>query len=588
MEGTPIMTSPSAQFVAPAQADQFLLEVADTITNTLDLDTLMARVAELVLRIIPYEVFAILLLNEKTQELRIRFQIGHAKEVEKLRIRMGEGVTGAAAQRREPVLVNDVQKDSRYIGVPGIASELAIPLITKNKVIGVIDIEAAQPGFFNEEHQRLLALVASRIAVGIENARLYTRVARQAKTLTVLNEISREITSILHVDALLKRIGELLSRLIDYQMFSILELTDDGLVHRFSLRFKQAIQVKHDIQLGAGIVGYAALHREAVLVPDVTKDPRYIQINPETRSELAVPLIYKDRVLGVLDLEHTRRGYFTDEHVRTLTTMAGQVAIALENARLYERIEQQERRLQKDMQLARELQFRLLPPTFPKLRNAEVFARFLPARAIGGDLYDFVRYGAGECEPCTGLVIGDVSGKGAPAALYAAMVSGILRSHAGDQPGPAKIMGLINHSLAEHRIDGQFVSIIYALWNDELRELKIANSGLPRPVFVRDGELQRVEIMGLPLGLFDTVEHDEMTFECRPGDLMVFFSDGLVDATNRDGELFGRVGVERVIARNAHRSAEEVVNALFHAATKFADFSTPYDDQTAVALKISS
>src|SRR5690606_27999769 len=148
------------------------------------------------------------------------------------------------------------------------------------------------------------------------------------------------------------------------------------------------------------------------------------------------------------------------------------------------------------------LQFRLLPAEFPKLRHAEVFARFVPAQAIGGDLYDFVRYG-GDCAPCTGLAVGDISGKGAPAALYAAMVSGILRSQAGSQPGPAELMRLINDSLAEHRIDGQFVSIIYALWNDDLRELKIANSGLPRPVFWRDGNLQRVEITGLPLGLFD-------------------------------------------------------------------------------------
>src|SRR5690242_18759218 len=118
MMESPAMTSPStSHWVPPSQADQFLLEVADTITNTLDVDTLMARVAELVRKIIPYEVFAILLLNEKTQELRIRFQIGHAKEVEKLRIPLGQGVTGTAAQRREPVLVNDVRQDGRYIGV---------------------------------------------------------------------------------------------------------------------------------------------------------------------------------------------------------------------------------------------------------------------------------------------------------------------------------------------------------------------------------------------------------------------------------------------------------------------------------------
>lgn len=574
----------------PSQAvetDHFLLQVADAVNTTLDLDTLLERVAELVRRVIPYEVFAILLLNDKTQELRIRFHIGHPKEVEKFRIRVGEGVTGVAAQRREPVLVNDVLRDSRYIGLPGINSELAIPLITKNKVIGVIDMESKQAGFFTEEHKRLLSLVASRIAAGIENARLYTRVARQAKTLTVLNEISRELTSILNVDQLLKRIGELTSRLIDYQMFSILELIDNKLVHRFSLHFNEAIQIKHDIPIGEGFVGYAALHREAVLVPDVTKDARYIQLNPETRSELAVPLIYKDRVIGVLDIEHTRKGYFTEDHMRTITTLAGQVAIAIENARLYEHVERQERRLQKDLELARELQGRLLPATFPALKNAEIFARFIPARAIGGDLYDFLNYPAhGDSEARTGLVIGDVSGKGAPAALYAAMVSGVVRSHATDQPGAAEMLSRINGSLHEHRIDGQFVSIIYALWHDHSRLVQIANSGLPRPIFVRNGELNRVEAVGLPLGLFDSATYDEVTFECLPGDLIVFFSDGLVDARNTAEELFGRDGIEKVVAENAGGSAEEIVNAIFHAVASFSTRMETYDDQTVVALKV--
>ena len=162
--------------------------------------------------------------------------------------------------------------------------------------------------------------------------------------------------------------------------------------HRFSLRFQENIQLKHDVPLGDGLVGYAARHNEAVLVPDVSKDPRYISLNPETRSELAVPLIYKDKVIGVLDLEHTRRGFFTDDHKRTVTTLAAQVAIAIENARLYEEIARQEKRLERDLALARELQFRLLPQSLPTLKNLEIAAKFVPARAIGGDLYDFVNY----------------------------------------------------------------------------------------------------------------------------------------------------------------------------------------------------
>src|SRR6202047_1750844 len=374
-----------------SEVEPLLLEVADVVNTTLDLETTLKRVAELVRKVIDYEIFAILLLNEQRQELYVRFHVGYPAEVaDRLRVKMGQGVTGRAAQTRQAVLVADATQESFYLeAVPNVRSELAIPLIVKNRVIGVIDIEAREKGYFTEEHKRLLTLIASRMAVGIENARLHTRTSRQARTLMLLNEIARELTSILNVDELLKRIAELLSRLIDYQMFSILLLDAAGekLQHRFSLRFQENIQLKHDISLGKGLVGYAVQHREAVLVPDVSKDPRYILLNPETRSELAVPLIYKDKVIGVLDLEHTKRGFFTDDHKRTVTTLAAQVAIALENARLYEEIALQEKRLERDLALARELQFRLLPQSLPKMASLEVAAKFMPGKALGGDLH---------------------------------------------------------------------------------------------------------------------------------------------------------------------------------------------------------
>jgi len=569
-----------------SKIEPFLLEVADVVNTTLDLDTTLRRVAELVRKVIDYEIFAILLLNEKTQDLRIRFQVGYPKEVaERMRIKVGDGVTGMAAQRREAILVGDVAKDGRYISaIPEVRSELAVPLIIKNRVIGVIDIESLQPDHLTEEHKQLLTLIASRVAVGIENARLYTRTTRQARTLLLLNEIARELTSILNLDQLLKRIAELLSRLIDYQMFSILLLDASGekLQHRFSLRFQENIQLKHDVPLGKGIVGHAAQHKHAVLVPDVSKDPRYVPANPETRSELAVPLIYKDKVIGVLDLEHTRRGFFTDDHKRTVTTLAAQVAIALENARLYEEIARQEKRLERDLELARELQFRLLPQSLPKLPHLELAAKFAPARAIGGDLYDFVSYSLSR----TALVIGDVSGKGAPAAIYAALVSGILRSHAPIEPGPAEMLRAVNFSLGERRIDGQFVSLIYAVWDDERQTLQVANSGLPRPLYWHDDRIEIIEATGLPLGLFDDADYDEFTFNAKPGDKFVFFSDGILDARNEAGELFGRSRVEQIVTNSDGVSAEDLVNSLFDAVAEHASGVETFDDQTVVVIKV--
>ena len=580
------METVAAQPDLQSKVDPLLLEVADVVNTTLDLDTTLRRVAELVRKVIDYEIFAILLLNEKTHELRIRFQIGYTREVaERTRVKVGEGVTGVAAQRREPILVDDVSQDPRYIpAIPGVRSELAVPLIIKNRLIGVIDIESPQPNHFTEEHKRLLTLIASRMAVGIENARLYTRTTRQARTLVLLNEIARELTSILNVDELLKRIGELLSRLIDYQMFSILLLDATGqkLQHRFSLRFQENIQLKHEIPLGRGLVGYAAEHKEAVLVPDVSKDPRYIKLNPETRSELAVPLIYQDKVIGVLDLEHTRRGFFTDDHKRTVTTLAAQVAIAIENAQLYEQIALQEKRLERDLALARELQFRLLPPSLPKLANLDIAAKFVPARAIGGDLYDFVNYSLSR----TAIVVGDVSGKGAPAAIYAALVAGILRSHAPMEPAPAEMLSAVNFSLGERRIEGQFVSLIYAVWDDENRVMRVANSGLPRPIYCHDGQVQVIEATGLPLGLFDDAEYDEFTFRAKPGDMFVFFSDGILDASNGAGELFGRGRLEQIVNSDPNASPEAVVKAIFKAVAEHASGQDAFDDQTVVAIRV--
>ena len=477
------------------------------------------------------------------------------------------------------------QKIQRYISaVPNVRSELAVPLIIKNRLIGVIDIESPQPNHFTEEHKRLLTLIASRMAVGIENARLYTRTTRQARTLVLLNEIARELTSILNVDELLKRIAELLSRLIDYQMFSILLLDEAGekLQHRFSQRFQENIQLKHEIPLGRGVVGYAAQHKQAVLVPDVKKDSRYIQGNPETRSELAVPLVYKDKVIGVLDLEHTRRGFFTDDHKRTVTTLAAQVAIAIENAQLYEQIARQEKRLERDLAMARQLQFRLLPPTLPKLAHLDIAAKFVPARAIGGDLYDFVGYSMSR----TAIVIGDVSGKGAPAAIYAALVSGILRSHAPIEPGPAEMLSAVNFSLGERRIDGQFVSLIYAVWDDRNRTLQVANSGLPRPIYCHDGKIEIIEATGLPLGLFDDADYDEFSFRAKPGDMFVFFSDGILDATNKAEELFGRERVGEIVAANSNASADEMVELIFQAVAEHASGVEAFDDQTVVAIRV--
>jgi sigma-B regulation protein RsbU (phosphoserine phosphatase) len=580
--------------VEPLQLD-FLLRLADALNTTLDLNTLLHRVADLVRAVIDYRIFAILLVNDRTHELWMRFQVGHTPDVERIRVKLGRGISGSAALERRSILVEDVSKIENYIDAnPSVRSELAVPLIVKNRVIGVLDLQSEQPGFFTADHQRLLELTASRVAIAVENARLYTRVSRQAQTLTVLHEISREITSILDPDDLLERIGTLMKRVIDFQMFTILLWNErtERFEHRFSTRYGERVNRKRTVALGQGLIGAAAAERMPILAPDVRKDPRYVAENPETRSELSVPLIYKGKVIGVIDLEHTKVNYYNEDHQRTLTTLASQIAISIANARLYQRIHEEEQRMERDLDMAHEVQLRLLPQEIPQPRHADIASSFSPARSIGGDLYDLLDYGEG----CILIVLGDVSGKAAPAALYAALVSGILRSLARQRMQPAQLLATLNAQLQERKLDSQYVTMLIALWNDAEQSMLLSNAGSVQPLLLShrkrtltsDLRVERIGIAGFPLGMFPGAEYDQMRLQLEPGDLVVFFSDGITDAVNSRGEQFGEERLCTLLNQHptASLSAHQAVDAIREAVMTHQSGTTHFDDETVIALHV--
>jgi phosphoserine phosphatase RsbU/P len=586
----PHATDPKIR-VEPLQVD-FLHNLADALNTTLDLNTLMHRVADLVRAVIDYRIFAILLINERAQDLRMRFQIGHTSEVERMRIKLGRGVAGQAALLRKSLLVEDVTLHENYIDAnPNVRSELAVPLVVKNKVIGVLDLQSETLAYFTLEHQRLLELVASRMAIAVENARLYTRVSRQAQTLGVLNDISREITSILNPDDLLERIGQLLKRVIDFHMFTILLWNDRTQLfeHRFSSRFGERVTRERTIGLGEGLIGTSAQLREPILAPDVRKDPRYVEANPEVRSELAIPLVYKGEVIGVLDLEHTRVNYYNEDHQRTLSTLASQVAISIANAKLYQRIHEEEQRMERDLDMARQVQLRLMPSHPPKLERVEIAAEFVAARSIGGDVYDYLDYGPGR----SALAVGDVSGKAAPAALYAALVSGILRSLAPQRLSPAAMLAALNDQLQERKLDSQYVTMLMAVWDDGNQTLQIANAGSVQPLFVaanpdltQPPTVRTILAEGFPLGLFPNAEYEEFTLSTRPGDLIIFFSDGIVDAINATGDMFGDERLKSLLESQHHPTARSTVDAILKAVSDFQSGTAHFDDETVVVLRV--
>ena len=570
-----------------AETLQTLVEIGEQLNSTLDLDEILRRTAVLIKKVIDYEIFAVMLVNERSQTLRFRFAIGHREEVVKnWEVPLGRGITGTAALTRQAVLVPDVTIDPRYINaLDSVRSELAIPLLIKGRCIGVLDIQSVRLNYFTEEQRNILTLLASRIAVAIENARLYRKAIRQARTLSVLNEISREINSILNLEELLQRVALLLKRLVDYYYFSILlwDERDQVLRHRISVKRDEQLRDKRDRPLGQGIVGVVAATRQPIIVPDVHRDPRYIAVNPETNSELAIPLVLKDRLIGVLDLESPEKNAFTEDQRNTLMTLAGQLAVAIENARLYERVSRDEARLERDLAMAREVQSALLPQAPPSVRGLQVGLAYEPARVLGGDLYDFLEYDDG----ALGIAVGDVSGKGTAAALSGAQAIGILRSLGRRRYAPHEMLRLMNDALCRNKMEGHFISLCYAVWEPRRRQLRISNAGLPYPLIRRGGRVDRVEVAGLPLGLIEATQYEERSTTLGPGDIVVVYSDGVVESTNRRRGEFGQNRLKQTILENRRMSASKLAETVLARVGRFARRSIPQDDLTLVVLKHS-
>ena len=313
------------RFQERAELLDFLLDVSAATSDTLDLDRILANVATIVKDVVPYDLFAILLYSERQHGLGIRYSIGHREEVVRnLVIPLGEGLTGVAAATRQPVLSADVRSDSRYLpALDAVQSELAVPMLARGKLVGVIDLQSTRLAAYREQDRALLQLIASRVAVSIDNARLYRRVDRQNRTLKTLAHLSQEFSSILDLDELLRKIATTTHSLVAFDAFSILLLDADRKVlrHRFSERYDQRVDLDN-IPLGKGLTGAAAESREIVRVADTLADQRYIASHPDIRSEIAVPLIVQDRVVGVMNLESERMGYFTEDHSRLLALLA--------------------------------------------------------------------------------------------------------------------------------------------------------------------------------------------------------------------------------------------------------------------------
>jgi len=585
--GTQTSVTPTqAQSEISAEVLATLAQIGEEVNASLDLDEVLSRTAALIKKHIDYEIFGVLLLDEPARTLKHRFSIGYPRELaSNLIIPLGQGITGTAALTGHAVRVGDVKTDPRYINaIDTVQSELAVPLMLQGKCVGVLDIQSNHPDYFTKDQQSILTLLASRLAVAIENARLFERVRAQAATLLLLNEVSREMSSILDVEELLRRAAEQVKRVIDYQILSIMLYDEEQKIfrHRLDVKHGQRVQGKLRVAASEGIVGAAATLREPVLAPDVTQDPRYLLVNPETRSELAIPMLHKGRILGVLDLESPQLNAFTQDHVQTLSILAANMAVSLENARLYEQVARDEARLERDLQAAKRIQGALIRPVPTEDYGLDIAARYISAREVCGDLYEFLRYGPQQL----GIALADVSGKGTAAALYGAVAIGIMRSLTPQKLQPSEMLRQMNQIVGERKIEGRFMTACYATWQKGRQKLRVANAGQSQPLLYKDGRCGKVELTGFPLGIFEDVTYDEWGVTLEQGNIVVFHSDGIAETSNSEGQFFGTERLRKIVEAHNGLTATELSDMILREVDWFAQSAPLSDDRTLVILKV--
>jgi sigma-B regulation protein RsbU (phosphoserine phosphatase) len=300
-----------------------------------------------------------------------------------------------------------------------------------------------------------------------------------------------------------------------------------------------------------------------------------------------------------MDLESVRLSFFTDEHIRALTLLAPQIATSVENARLYEELAKRENAMDQDLQAAYKLQSVLIPRTVSDIAGIEAGIKSRPARQISGDLYDFFEHS----DEYTLVAFGDVSGKGAAAALYGALISGLLRILAPRRRRPSELMKALNEALLERKVDAQYATLSLITWESITRTFSVVSAGTLPPMLCRKGKIIDMRVEGVPIGLLEAQEYEEITITAEPDDLLLLYSDGVEDqlgpeavsldeatAISQDLETYGHERLENLVRANCrthvHVQPQRLTEKIFEDIDQFRGSTALTDDQTVVALRV--
>jgi sigma-B regulation protein RsbU (phosphoserine phosphatase) len=479
-------------------------------------------------------------------------------------------------------------------------SSIAAPLRIGDQPLGIITLAHHTAGRYGHEAQNMLSTFASYAAVAIENTRLYDQAQEQAYASAALLQVAQAVVSLSDLDEILTTIVRIMPILVGVHR-AVLYLYDAG-HDRFTpaqaYGFDEADEplFQRDLAPGEFLLLDAACESNRLLVRTLDMDAApatWFHLPPHADDELvavygsnspllmAVPLSIKNDLYGVLVVDEASGGLrFRSRRIEIISGIAQQAALAIQNDRLQKEMVVRER-LETEVQLARQIQKTFLPEALPSHPHWQMSARWRTARQVGGDFYDVIQFPNDRL----GIFIADVADKGMPAALFMALTRTLVRAAVKETSSPAEALRRVNELLVPDTKQGMFVTVVYAVLDQTTGEFTYANAGHNPPLWVRRDSVERLTRTGIALGASEDAHMTERTIQLAEGESLLLYTDGLTEAFNLEGDMFGEERLLRALGWQVSVSADDMIKMVESALDDFAGDAPPSDDLTMLAVR---
>jgi len=408
--------------------------------------------------------------------------------------------------------------------------------------------------------------------------------------LRMLLDITKTISRSLDLDEVLTLVMDTLGSLIPYDAAGIYLIESSIKNAETHYIFKsKAIRgyrisfemIEPRLRLGEGFIGYVAQTGKPLISSDVSQDARYFAARKRTRSEMVAPIISNDEVIGVFDLESDKLDAYDQDDLSVLQLLASQVAIIIEKVELHDQLIEK-KRLQAQLEIARQVQLELLPPSDPKVAGFEISAYIFPTEEVSGDYYDWVKMSDDQI----GIVVADAVGKGIPAALLMSFLRASLRSGVQIGYAPHIALSKVGNLLWDSVDDNQFVTAIYGILDATNKTFVYSNAGHNPPLLIKpNGEYRFVEYGDLPLGMFQNTHYHQHFIKFDNNQLLVLYTDGITESANEKGEEYGQERFAKRVLEGINLPAKELIDFIRKGVADFTERKFLDDDGTLFIVK---